>query len=291
MNADTLTDGARSTPPPGLGERSFTVRFLFLPALSLLSGLALTGCPHGNVVRPYPEPTAQEILQHLRSLRDRAPSLNAETRTDVRLGSDRVNVKVQMLAAWGGKLRFQALDPNETMAADLASDGKRYCLIDVHANCGECGPATPETVARLVRIPLQPDEVVAVLLGTAPVIDGDTTDVWDASEGREIVTIKSGGRSERLVLAGGAGKSWDLLEAELDEDGKKMWSVRHKDFHDVPAPGGVVRLPGASLFEQGGDTVRILWREQKVGAAIPDSKFGLEVQPGLPDCRTKRSVR
>jgi hypothetical protein len=260
-----------------------------LTALSGLAALALAACPHGTTARPYPEPTAQEILQHLKTLRDRAASLNAETKTDVRLGADRVNVTVLMLAAWGGKLRFQAQDPNQTMAADLASDGKRYCLIDVHANCGECGAATPETVGRLVRIPLEPDEVVAVLLGTAPVIDGEASDVWDASSGHEVVTIKNGSQSERLVLDG-AGKSWDLLEAELTEGGKKLWSVRHKDFHDVTgSQGGPVRLPGASLFEQGDDTVRILWRDQKVGATIPDDKFTFKLQPGLPECRSKRS--
>src|SRR4029078_3789012 len=101
-------------------------------------------------------------------------------------------VTVMMLAAWGGKLRFQALDPNSAMAADLASDGRRYCFLEVHAGCSECGVATPEAVGRLVRIPLEPDQVVAVLLGSTPVLEGEAKLAWDASNGTEVLTLTSG---------------------------------------------------------------------------------------------------
>src|SRR5262249_44330414 len=157
-------------------------------------------------------------------------------------------------------------------AADLASDGQRYCFIDYHHNCGECGPATPENVARMVRIPLEPDQVVALLLGSAPLLDGDASDEWDASAGPHILTLKRGGLVGRVVLGGVEGR-WDVLEAALASGGKPVWSLRHKDFHDV----GGVRLPGASLFEQAGDTVRIQWQEQSVGAPLDDAKFRLQM--------------
>src|SRR5215470_13024981 len=137
-----------------------------------LSAAVLAACPSTTTPRPYAPPSAQVLIDHIRSLRQRASTLNAETKTDVRLGDERANVTVYMLAAPGGKLRFQAQDPNSATAADLASNGKTYCMLDVHANCGECGPATPENVARLVRIPLEPDEIVTVLLGGAPILDG-----------------------------------------------------------------------------------------------------------------------
>jgi outer membrane lipoprotein-sorting protein len=255
-----------------------------MPRLALLALLALAGCPAGKVVRPYPEPAAPAILEHLAGLRERATSLNAETKTDVRLGKERVNVTVMMLAAWGGKLRFQALDPNSAMAADLASDGERYCFIDVHGGCAECGAATPESVARLVRIPLEPDQVVAVLLGSTPVVAGDATVEWDASAGHEIVTVRGAGATQRIALDGRE-RRWDVLESELVEGGKTRWKIRHKDFHAVKTPSGeTVRVPGASLFEEGGDTVRIEWRDQRVGEPLGDEKFRLEPQAGLPAC-------
>jgi hypothetical protein len=243
--------------------------------------LLVTGCPGGEVKRDYPEPTTQAILEHLEKLRQRAPTLKAETKTDFRLNKDRVNLTVNMLAAWGGKLRFQAEDPNGAMAADLSSDGQNYCFIDVHHNCAECGPATPENVARMIRIPLEPDEVVAVLLGSAPVLaDAQAKLAWDPQGGNEILTLTKDGWTEKITLDG-RNKAWDVLEAsESGPDGKTVWHLRHKDFHDVKG----VRLPGASLFEQAGDSVRIQWRQQTVGENLDDAKFHLQPQPGLPAC-------
>jgi hypothetical protein len=254
------------------------------PALLGLLLLHLSACPGGHVDRPYPAPDANAVIQHITSIKDRASSLKADTKTDFRLGKDRVNLTVNMLAAWGGKLRFQAEDPNNAMAADLASDGQSYCFIDVHHNCGECGPATAETVARMIRIPLEPDEVVAVLLGTAPVIDkpDEAKLTWDADAGHEVLTVKKDGWTEVITLDG-AEKRWDVLEAvETSPDGKQVWRLRHKDFHDVKG----VRLPGTSLFEQAGDSVRISWRSQTVGEPLNEAKaFHIELQPGLPVCQ------
>ncbi len=260
------------------------------PRLGLLFFALLAACPSTTTPRPYAPPSAEALIGHIGALRQHASTLNAETKTDVRLGDQRANVTVYMLAAPGGKLRFQALDPNNATAADLASDGKTYCMLDVHANCGECGPATPENVARLVRIPLEPDEIVTVLLGGAPVLDGDATNIsdeWDPNGGHEVLTIRAGDRVERIVLDGKEGR-WDVLEASLAAGGKTLWSLHHKDFHDATAADGhEIRLPGASLFEQGGDTVRILWRDQKVGMPLDDEKFRLEIPAGLPSCRKR----
>jgi hypothetical protein len=258
-----------------------------------LSLLLVTGCPTGQMVRSYPEPKPDEVVAHLRSLPERASSLKAETLTDFRLGKDRVNLTVWMLAAWGGKLRFQAQDPNGATAADLASDGRRYCFLDVHDNCAECGPATPENVARMIRIPLEPDQVVAVLLGAVPLIGDDPARArvaWDAAEGHEVVTIEGDSEIERIVLDG-KDRRWDVLEAETRSvDGKMRWRLRHKDFHEVKSEDGhAVRLPGASLFEQAGDTVRISWKQQVVGEKQDAGKFQMTPPPGLPTCAQKPS--
>lgn len=259
-----------------------------MPARRLLLALSLflACCPGTHVKRTYPEPRADEIVSWLKNIRDRAASLKAETKSDFRLGNDRVNLTLMMLATWGGKLRFQALDPNDVMAADLASDGTSYCFVDVHDNCGECGPATAHNVARLIRIPLEPDDVVAVLLGSAPVLpDAQGTVSWDDDGGHEILTLTDkDGFSERVVLDGG-GHRWDVLEAELlGPDKKTVWKLRHKDFHAI----GTTRVPGASLFEQAGDTVRIQWKEQKLGETFDDAKFHITLQPGLPECGQKK---
>ena len=77
---------------------------------------SLAACPHARYQRPYPEPGAEAVLAHLGSLRERVKTLNAETLSDARIGKERANVTVMILAAWGGKLRYQACNDRECLA-------------------------------------------------------------------------------------------------------------------------------------------------------------------------------
>jgi outer membrane lipoprotein-sorting protein len=254
-------------------------------AVALL-GLFACGCPHGTTKRTYPEPAPLDLVSHVTGQQQRARSLRAETKADVWIGNDRANVTVNILAEWGGKLRFQAENPNGMTAADLASDGTTYCMIDANHNCGECGPATGESVGRLLGIILAPDDIVTVLLGSTPVLDGDATVTWDSGCGCEVVDLKArDGYTQRIKLDGKS-KRWDVLEAEVkDPQGKRVFKIRHKEFHDVKKPDGtIVRLPGASLFEQKGESAKIDWRKQELDAELPAEAYTIDVPAGLKRC-------
>src|SRR6266508_3234861 len=104
-------------------------------ALRTLASLALVllacACPGARMVRPYADPGAEAVVAHLTSLRERVHTLRAETLSDARIGDERANVTVWILAAWGGRLRYQAMNPGGAdMAADLASDGTQFCFVD-----------------------------------------------------------------------------------------------------------------------------------------------------------------
>jgi len=248
--------------------------------------LLACGCPGAAVKRTYPPPSAARLVRHVSDVTARARSLRAETRSDVRIGKERANVTVLIMARWGGKLRFMAMNPNDTEAADLAADGARYAFIDYKNNCGDAGPATPENVARLIRIVMQPDDVVRLLFGSTPVLGGAAgTVAWDEDGGHEVLALAAGGFTQRIVLDGRE-RRWDVLESEVKgPDGKRVWRVRHKDFHPVKRPdGSTLRLPGKSYFEQQGDTLLIRWREQELDLELGDEKFQMELPPGLPIC-------
>src|SRR5262249_26102480 len=114
-----------------------------------------------------------------------------------------------------------------------------------------------------------------------PLVDGDATNEWDPEGGHEKLALKRGDDVETLVLD----EKFDVLEAELKSGGKTVWSLKHKDFHDATTKDGKPgRLPGASLFDEGGDTVRIQWLEQSVGDTPPAKAFQLDVPAGLKAC-------
>jgi outer membrane lipoprotein-sorting protein len=250
--------------------------------IALAFVLVAAACCGGgaNIKRTYPPPAPEQILAHLRSVRDRVTSLKAETISDARIGKERAKVTVLIMATWGGKLRFMAMNPSGDGAADLASDGMQYCFLDRNKNCGDCGPATPENVGRLIRIVMPPDDVVTFLLGSTPVLaDAKATVAWDANNGQEVVTLVNGPYVQKIVLDG-RDQRWDVLESEVMQSGKLLWRVRHKDYHVV----GSARLPGKSYFEQPDDNVLIQWREQEVNVDIPDDKFKMTPPAGLLPC-------
>jgi hypothetical protein len=280
------------------GHKTLDVRSPFAAAAAALCGSLLlvgaTGCPKPTEPRPYPDPTADEILAHLRTLPERVPNLRADSVSDVRIGKERAKLSVNIAAAWGGKLRFQAHAPNDATVADLAADGQTYCFIDSQHDCGGCGPATPENVGRLIRIEMPPDDVVAVLMGSTPVLDHATATVrWDTETAREILELKAGELTQRIELDGREHR-WDVLDSVArGPGGKLLWRIQHKEFHAVgeaPSEGATaVRLPGKSLFEQvvGGrtDDALIDWRTQEIGVELHPSTFSLTVPDGLPACR------
>jgi len=250
--------------------------------------LLACACPGARVARAYPDPGADAVVAHLTSLHDRVHTLRAETLSDARIGKERANVTVYILASWGGRLRYMAMNPGGgAMAADLASDGAQFCFVDANKNCGECGPATPENVGQLLRVAMEPDDVVSMMFGGTPVLQGaQATLSWDASGGHEVLDLAAADGSKQRVVLDGREHHWDVLESEVKgPDGKLVFRIRHKDFHPVTTPNGqTVRLPGKSFFEQPGNDALIRWKEQEVDVELDEIKFRMQVPEGLQTC-------
>src|SRR5207344_2174835 len=80
------------------------------PALALvLAAAAGAGCPHQlHATRPYPEPTAAELLAVVAARQQAVSSMNARVRATSWLGGERVRATVLMLVDRPGRLRFEA---------------------------------------------------------------------------------------------------------------------------------------------------------------------------------------
>jgi hypothetical protein len=228
------------------------------------------------------------VLAYLAALRERVHTLRAETLSDARIGDERANLTVYILAGWGGRLRYMAMNPGGgAMAADLASDGSQFCFIDANHNCGECGPATPENVGQLLRVVMQPDDVVAMMFGGTPLLTGAKATLgWDTDGGHELLDLAAADGSRQHIVLDGVGHRWDVLSSEVrGSDGKLVFRIRHKDFHAVKtATGATVRVPGKSFFEQPGNDALIRWKEQEVDVELDESKFRMSVPDGLQAC-------
>src|SRR5687768_3430710 len=128
-----------------------------------------SSCAHTAHKRAYEAPERAELLSALSARRDAVTSLNIQTRTTSWMGGDRVAATVLMLVERSGRLRFEAEVSLKGTVAALATDGESFQLLDLERQAFHVGPACPQNVARLVRIPLAPQEIAPILLGDGPV--------------------------------------------------------------------------------------------------------------------------
>ncbi|MCG5051581.1 MAG: hypothetical protein KA712_01350 [Myxococcales bacterium] len=252
---------------------------------------ALSACGHAAKPRPYAAPDAETLMTALRERQDAVRALNLQTKTTSWLGGDRIKATVLMLVERSGRLRFEAEVSLKGTVAALTTDGAGgFALLDMERNVFREGPACPQNVASLVRIPLPPEAIAAILLGDAPVGPGARVVGldWDAEVGAERLEMTSpspDGRSQRLrVLMRKSSLGFDVLGVEgaaKDAHGRPgWWRVRYEGVtrHEGIAFPETIRFaePGAS-FDDG---VEIKVRDRRINPDIAAESFKLSPPPG-----------
>jgi len=248
--------------------------------------LVLAACPGGSGVnRPYPTPTADDLVARLAKKRAELTSFTADSTMDYWLANQRAKGEVLIMGKPGAQVRFAALSPaGGSTLAEMACDGHSFVYVDYQNNCALTGPCDKSSIAQFFRIELAPDDFFHLAVGTPPVIDGATGALtWDPSNGTEKLTLKSAAATEKLTIDMKSNR-FDVLDSELvGADGKTVWSVANTDFTDVDGH----RLPGKTRFKSPDNNEDLLveWGDQrKLNMDLPASKFVLQAPAGLPMC-------
>ena len=182
-----------------LGPR--TMHKAFYAAL-LISLAGLLGCPKRLDFGPRGQlHDPQELLALVDQAERAATSFTAEGQVRFSVPEGQATLGAFAAAAEPASLQLQANDFFGRPQSVLACDGKRFGLWVAQENAYYVGPATPSNLARFLRVPLQPEEVVALLLGRAPRIDAPAWKLEvDREEGayRLSATSADGQRSQSL---------------------------------------------------------------------------------------------
>lgn len=256
-----------------------------------LALLLLASCPKPSHVRNYKPPTADELLAIVRTQQAAIRGASFETRTTSWLGGERVRATVLMLVERDGKLRFEAEISLKGTVAALATDGRTFSLIDMERNTFKRGPACAENVASLVRIPLAPHEIAAILLGDAPVAPDAraVAVVWDQHRGAEILEVTStdaaAAASASLFIAlrrdARTGRFMTIGVEGTGPAHRGRWRVAYHDLRVV----GDTFLPDTILFAEPGrgfdDGVEIRIRDRQVNPETSPSAFTLQPPDGF----------
>jgi outer membrane lipoprotein-sorting protein len=253
---------------------------------ALILGLLMAGCArHGSVVRPYPPPAADALMAALHARQAAVPGMSARVRATSWLSGERVRATVNMLVERDGRLRFEAEVSLQGTVATLVTDGNVFALLDARKNELSRGPACPANVASLIRIPLAPADVAAILLGdarppgetgAAPTID------WDPAAGADILSLPDPAGGALQISFRGTGAERRLVGASrVGGNGARLWRTSYDDFEAV----GPEWLPRTIRFAEASasfdDGVEIRFRDRAVGTAAPAGAFTLAPPAGV----------
>lgn len=276
---------------------SVTTRARIGGAFLALALALLAGCPrHGPIARPYAAPTVAELLQVVRAQQAAVRTMNARARATSWLGGDRIRATVLMLVDREGRLRLEAEVSLQGTVAVLATDGARFEFLDLQHNELRRGPACPANVASLIRIPLAPAEVAAILLGDArlpalsateePTASGVRVE-WDGDARADVLDVPAGaGRMRYLLQRADARAPVRLVGVSAsDNAGQPIWRAAYEDFVDVPAGASPASLPSTIRYAEGNgsfdDGVEIKFKERSLNETPAAGAFAVQPAPGI----------
>jgi Domain of unknown function (DUF4292) len=262
------------------------MRYVLAASLAAIALSIVACCVHAPpVARPYAAPTADELAALLAARATNVRSLNARARATSWLGGERVRATVLMLVERDGHLRLEAEVSLQGTVATLATDGERFAFLDARKNELSRGPACPANVASLVRIPLAPADVAAILLGDArrpPEATVTPTVAWDATRGADVLELVAAAETLHVFFAR-HGSAVDVAGAEAIIAGRRAWQTSYEDFEATGATGA--RLPTTLRFAEGtasyDDGVEIKLKDRELGATPPADAFTLTPSAGV----------
>ncbi|MES1157725.1 MAG: hypothetical protein ABUL67_01370 [Haliangium ochraceum] len=286
--AERGSQGRASTHGPRSSRRGAAA--VMTAALALATALA-TGCPkHLPLSRAYPPPPAGELARVFQARQRAVSTMNARARATSWLDGDRVRATVLMLVHRAGRLRLEAEVSLQGTVAVLATDGQRFAFLDTMKNELRHGPACPANVASLIRIPLAPADVAAILLGDVRLPDGADLDAgvvdWDADRGADVLAVRRHDGWLRLLFQRPGGAIRLVGALATGPDGRARWRVAFEEFGTVTtaAPATTILLPGTIRFAEGDasfdDGVEIKFKERAVNEPVADDVFALPTPPG-----------
>jgi outer membrane lipoprotein-sorting protein len=276
--------GVRAISPRSPREAGRGVRAL---AVFVAVGALTACCAHAQPIttRPYPAPPPDALIAALSAQQAAVHGMNARVRATSWLGGERVRATVNMLVERDGHLRFEAEISLQGTVAVLATDGTTFALYDAHRNEFSRGPACPANVASMIRIPLAPADVAAVLLGDGHVpapIDPATASVgWDARRGADVLAVpaRDGGTQQFLFHGDGAARTLVAID-RVGTNGAPLWRTAYEDHETV----GGARLPRIIRFaEQNSsfdDGVEIKFKDRSINVAPPAGAFTMTPPAG-----------
>ncbi len=199
---------------------------------------------------PVPRPkdaysSGPDILLDLKRKTESVKTFRITGRVDHFGEKHRIQGKTYLFSVLPKKLRVELVSPFGNPLNVLTVNETEFAMYDVREGRYLKGAADPCNIARLIQIPMPADDVIRILLGYAPIIEGNAEVSWD-TEGFYRVAIFDGVRTERLEI-GPDKSSLPLNRAVLEDKDGLLFDItytRRRPVQDVFIPEEIrVKMP------------------------------------------------
>lgn len=236
--------------------------------IALLAAAALVAC---TPRRPPPDlsldPAA--LLAQVRAAQDRVRSVRGDARIRIRAPDGSGTLSALVAAERPDRVYVQTVDFFGNTLAVLATSGGALSLYDARAGVLYRGPATPQNVARLIPVPLSPEDLAAILCGAAPLLDG-VAERAEPGRGHVTLTLVAGERTESLRVGPGARVERAALRV-AGAQGPPGWDLEID--RTVAVEGGAFPEEVSLSTESPEVRLHLTWQEAEWNAPIDAALF------------------
>lgn len=246
---------------------------LRLAPLALAAVLAAGCIPRKPPPDLSTDPTA--LLAQVRAAQGRVVRVQGEARIRLR-APNKATFRQFAAAERPDRIHLEALDFFGNPAAVLVASGGRFALFDARAKVLYTGAATPENLSRLVPVPVSAEELVEILLGSAPLPKTRPVDV--APDGRHL-RLRFEDEGARLdAWIGGYALVEKATRSVAGGLGPGSWRV---EFSDRRVRGGAWFPDFFSLRSDAANVrLELKWEQVEVNGDVDSALFELRPPKG-----------
>jgi len=247
-------------------------------ALLPLLVLGLAGCPRvpldfgkGGEAR-----TPEELLKRIAQAEAQVVAIKGDGKLFVDAPQGKGSVALFVAVSHPALIHIEQLDFFNRPQGVLVTDGAQFGLYDAKDGKYYRGPASPQNLGRFLPVVLPPAELAALMLGRAPRLPPESSDLsFDDQRGVYVLTLKRGGATQTLHV-----KPPSNRVVKSTVTGLAAYDVEFSDITDY----GALTLPRRALLSapSAKTTVELTWKDITVNEPPDLTLFDLSPPEDIP---------
>ncbi len=251
-------------------------------AVLVLAALVVASCARVPPADLSRDP--RDLLAQVRASQDRVKRVRGQARVRIESPGGSGTLNEFVAAEKPDRVHLETLDFFGNPAAVLVAADGRFSFLDLREQVLYRGEASPENVSRLLPVLVPIEELVTILCGSAPIVDGTPLEARVAG-GQLLLTVGRGALGQQLAVGERAAiESSRVRLSETAPDGTHRetapaYDLEFDSFRDRDG----IRYPDEIHLDApaGRSHVDLFWRDVELNGRLDPALFRLEPPRGV----------